>query len=332
MRHRRLLFALSFISFGHATQTAFAQTESSDIQSESPEIPSIAKDLPDAAFAGKRSKDVLLAQVLLDRHAHSPGVIDGYPGGNTTRAVKAFQKNNGAKQDGFIDAEFLRRLAGNTSQPVLASYKITPEEIAGPFKTVPATMAAMADRESLGYASAQEMLAEKFHMSPGLLKALNPDTTFDQAGTELLVVARQSESPLAAVRRIEVDKANAEVRAYGESDKLLASFPATVGSSDFPSPSGTMKVKAIAAKPNYTFQAGDQKWGGDTSLRLPPGPNNPVGSTWIDLGKEGYGIHGTPEPSKIGKTASHGCVRLTNWDAAALAKAVIPGTTEVVFQ
>ncbi|WP_156840423.1 L,D-transpeptidase family protein [Novosphingobium aquimarinum] len=274
---------------------------------------------------------MLLAQVLLDRRGHSPGVLDGYPGGNTTRAIKAYQKSHGMKEDGAIDAELLRKLTGDTTKPILSSYKITSKDVAGPFKAVPSTMAAMADRDALGYASPEEMLAERFHMSPGLLRALNPDTDFKQADTEVLVVAKHSESPLAAVRRIEVDKANAEVRAYGESDKLLATFPATVGSSDFPSPSGTMKVNAIAAKPNYSFQPDDQKWGGDTSLTLPPGPNNPVGSTWIDLGKEGYGIHGTPEPSKIGKTASHGCVRLTNWDAAVLAKAVIPGKTEVVF-
>jgi lipoprotein-anchoring transpeptidase ErfK/SrfK len=319
------------MSAGLTAQTVLAQTSKSESRSSAPESPSINMDLPDAAFQGKRSRDVLLAQVFLDRQAHSPGVIDGYPGGNTTRAVKAFQKSNGMKEDGMIDDALLRNMSGDASNPVLSSYTITSEDVSGPFKEVPATMAGMADRDALGYTSAEEMLAEKFHMSPGLLKALNPDTAFDQADTEIFVVARQSDSSLDAVQRIDVDKANAEVRAYGDGNKLLATFPATVGSSDFPSPSGTMKVRAIAAKPNYTFQPKDQKWGGDKALTLPPGPNNPVGSTWIDLGKDGYGIHGTPEPSNIGKTASHGCVRLTNWDAAALAKAVIPGTTEVVF-
>ena len=114
--------------------------------------------------------------------------------------------------------------------------------------------------------------------------------------------------------------------AYGDNGRLLATYPATIGSSTFPSPDGAMEVTAIAAAPTYHFDPEGREWGPGKKLTIAAGPNNPVGGTWIDLSKEGYGIHGTPDPKLIGKTASHGCVRLTNWDAAELAKAVSKGT------
>ena len=129
------------------------------------------------------------------------------------------------------------------------------------------------------------------------------------------------------VTRIEVDGPAGALRAYAADGRLLASYPASVGSADFPSPSGQMEVRAIAPAPAYYFSPEGRDWGPDKRLTIAPGPNNPVGSTWIDLTKEGYGIHGTPDPRLIGKTQSHGCVRLTNWDAQELAKAVEAGTT-----
>ena len=105
--------------------------------------------------------------------------------------------------------------------------------------------------------------------------------------------------------------------AKNEAGDIVASYPATIGSSRFPSPSGTMEVVAVAPEPNYTFTSEGREWGPEGTYILPPGPNNPVGGTWIDLAKEGYGIHGSPDPQLIAKSNSHGCVRLTNWDAAA---------------
>jgi lipoprotein-anchoring transpeptidase ErfK/SrfK len=134
----------------------------------------------------------------------------------------------------------------------------------------------------------------------------------------------------AKVAKIEVDKVGAELRAFDASGKLLASYPATVGSADFPSPNGEMEVRAVAATPTYYFNPEGRSWGPDERLTIAAGPNNPVGSTWIDLSRPGYGIHGTPQPELIGKTSSHGCVRLTNWDAEQLSRAVTTGTS-VVF-
>ena len=287
--------------------------------------------MPEAAFTGARSRETLIAQVLLDRSAHSPGVIDGYDGGNTQRAVRAFERANGLPVDGRPDQKMFQALSNKVGEGVLTAYTITSEDVSGPFKPVPDSMAEMAKRDRLGYAGVEELLGEKFHMTPGLLKALNPDADMGREGTKILVVQNGGEDISGSVARIEVDKAKSELRAFGENDELIATYPATVGSSDFPSPSGTMQVAAIAPRPNYTFNPEEQEWGGDKTVILPPGPNNPDGGTWIDLGKDGYGIHGSPEPSNIGKTASHGCVRLTNWDAEELAGAVQPGTTEVVF-
>ncbi|MBU1756783.1 MAG: L,D-transpeptidase [Alphaproteobacteria bacterium] len=275
---------------------------------------------------------MMAAQILLDRAGHSPGVIDGYGGGNTSRALRAFEKAQGLEEDGELDDELLSALREQAgSDPLVTRYTLTQEDVAGSFRQVPADMAAMAERDRIGYSSASELLAEKFHMSEGLLAALNPDAELTSAGTEILVVQADSAEIEGTVARIEIDKSASELRAYDSEDNLLASFPATVGSSEFPSPSGAMEVSAIAMEANYTFDPGDQDWGGDEALTIPPGPNNPIGGVWIDLGKDGYGIHGTSDPSSIAKSASHGCVRLTNWDARALARAVESGSTKVAF-
>ena len=184
--------------------------------------------------------------------------------------------------------------------------------------------------EHLGFETALEALAEKFHMSQGLLQRLNAGTDFVTPGTVLKVVMPSGRDLPAKVTKIEVDKNKAELRAFDDQGKLIASYPATVGSGDFPSPNGEMEVRAIAATPTYYFNPEGRTWGPDERLTIAAGPNNPVGSTWIDLSKDGYGIHGTPEPQLIGKTSSHGCVRLTNWDAEQLSRAVSAGT-KVVF-
>lgn len=286
----------------------------------------IGKDIPPKIFTGKRSRDVLDAQVLLDRAHFSPGVIDGYPGGNTRRAIEAYQQANGMAVTGDVDAGLLAALRSAHTGETFARYTITDADAAGPFRTVPAGMEAMAELDSLGYETAAEALAERFHMARAFLETLNPGVDFAKQGTGIIVVALQDRALDAKVARIEVDAARARLRAYGSDGRLLASYPATVGSNQFPSPSGSMNVRALAPEPKYYFSPEGREWGPDRNLTIAAGPNNPVGSTWIDLSKDGYGIHGTPDPRLIGKTASHGCVRLTNWDARALGQSVEPGT------
>ncbi|MEL6750665.1 MAG: L,D-transpeptidase, partial [Pseudomonadota bacterium] len=134
------------------------------------------------------------------------------------------------------------------------------------------------------------------------------------------------------VTKIEIRKDGTQLYGYGADDKLIWSAPASIGSEQTPSPSGEMKVSVIAPEPNYTFDPDTLRDAKTTEkVVIQPGPNGPVGAMWIGLTKDGYGIHGTPDPAEISRTQSHGCVRLTNWDATALAQLVTPDETEVVF-
>ena len=277
-------------------------------------------------FSGARTQSALAVQILLDHSGHSPGVIDGVMGGNTVRAIKAFQKASGLKTDGIPSETLLRRLREKYSGDLLQSYTITADDVAGPFVQVPGDMEGQSELQVLGFGSPAEALAEKFHMAQSFLEALNASADFGKAGTTITVIVPGKESLNVPVARIEVDKANSSLRAFGADGEIVATYPATIGSSTFPSPEGTMEVTAIAAAPTYHFDPEGRDWGPDKQLTIAAGPNNPVGGTWIDLSQDGYGIHGTPEPRLIGKTSSHGCVRLTNWNAATLAKAVTKGT------
>ncbi|MDQ3080443.1 MAG: L,D-transpeptidase [Pseudomonadota bacterium] len=288
----------------------------------------VAAQTSEAIGNGPADK-VLAVQVMLDRERHSPGVIDGRQGGNTRRAVAAFEKANGLRIDGKIDPEVMRLLEQRQKDPLLQDYVIAEADVAG-LVEVPAGMEAQSKLDTLGFETALEALAEKFHMSQDLMRRLNPGVEFSVAGNTIRVVKPGSNDGAARVARIEVDKAVSELRALDADGRLVASYPATIGSETFPSPSGSMEVRAIAPAPKYYFDPKDHPWGPDKRLTIAAGPNNPVGSTWIDLTKDGYGIHGTPEPRLIGKTPSHGCVRLTNWDAQELSRAVAAGTA-VVF-
>jgi lipoprotein-anchoring transpeptidase ErfK/SrfK len=165
-------------------------------------------------------------------------------------------------------------------------------------------------------------------MDVKLLTALNPNSSFRRAGETIMVADVKGQPITGKITRIEADKARRQVRAYDARERLIVAYPATIGSADNPSPSGTHLVNAVAPNPVYYYNPDNFVQGDNVEpLELPPGPNNPVGTVWIDLSEPSYGIHGTPEPSKIDKTGSHGCVRLTNWDAEELATLVEPGVT-----
>lgn len=263
-------------------------------------------------------------QILLDRAGASPGVIDGYDGDNVRKAVRAFQTMRGLAEDGVIDADVIAAL--NTAEPVVGSYEITAEDVAAITAPTPDDYAEKAKMEFLGYASVSELLAERFHMDEKLLVALNPNAQF-VAGEAVAVTAYGPNIEGLMVARLEADKAARQVRGYDAEGKLIVAYPATIGSQENPSPSGTHLVNVVAPMPNYTYNPAVNFQQGDNTdvLIIPPGPNGPVGSMWIDLTEPTFGIHGTPEPSQIDKTASHGCVRLTNWDAEELSKMVQPG-------
>ena len=272
------------------------------------------------------------AQILLDRTRFSPGIIDGLGGENTRQAIAAFQEAHDMEATGELSTEVFERLTSDDGNRVLSDYTITDADVASPFiGQVPEDMEALGELETVGYSDAREALAEKFHMSPDLLDALNPGVDFGRAGQTIVVASNGSAGLKGEVARIVVHKDESSVRAFNADGDLLAFYPATIGSGETPSPSGTHTVRAVAPEPNYTYDPSRLSGSnGGSAVVIPPGPNNPVGSVWIDLSRDTYGIHGTPDPAEIGKTASSGCVRLTNWDAEQLAGAVEPGV-EVEF-
>ncbi len=266
---------------------------------------------------------IVRLQVLLDRAGASPGVIDGFDGDNVRKAILAFETLNGLPADGTLDAEVLAKLG---TEPVVGVYEITEDDAKDVTGPTPEDYADKARETYLGYQTVAEEVAERFHMDIDLLSALNPGAQY-AVGEQVMVAAPGKAIDGHEVARIVADKGLRQLRAYDAEGGLIVAYPATIGSADNPSPSGSHVVEGVATMPTYTYNPEINFQQGDNTevLTIPPGPNGPVGSIWIDLSEPTYGIHGTPEPSLIDKTGSHGCVRLTNWDAEELAKMVKPG-------
>ncbi|QPC88471.1 L,D-transpeptidase family protein [Mesorhizobium sp. NBSH29] len=293
-----------------------------------PTNPASAPAAIEPPVTSKARIEVAELQVLLDRKGISPGVIDGHFGGNVDKGLAAYREATGLVLRS-TDAAGIKKALADSGGDAFTSYTISAEDAAGPFvASVPSDYGEKAKLDRLSYTSVIEMLAERFHMDERYLKALNPSANFGRPGT-MIRVANVGGAVKTPVARIVADKRQKQVRAYDAGGKLVAAYPATIGSGDTPSPTGTHTVARIAINPEYTYNPKINFKQGENHdiLKIPPGPNGPVGSVWIALSKPTYGIHGTPDPSKIGKTESHGCVRLTNWDAQELAKIVKAGVS-----
>jgi lipoprotein-anchoring transpeptidase ErfK/SrfK len=284
------------------------------------------KTLPD----GKPTALGVRLQVLLDRAHFSPGEIDGKFGENAKKALHAFAETQHLPSSSSFSEDVWKKLATD-AKPVMTKYTITEKDVAGPFLgKLPGKMEEMKDIPKLSYTSPREELAEKFHMSEELLATLNPGKRFDHAGDSIVVVDTGSEEAAkpGKAAKVEIDKVRQTVKLFDKSNALIGFYPATVGSEEKPSPSGTLKVTEIDPNPTYRYNP-DYHFKGVHSRKaftIKPGPNNPVGTMWINLSADGYGIHGTPSPGKVSKSESHGCVRLTNWDAERVAAQVAKGT------
>ncbi|MEJ7805499.1 MAG: L,D-transpeptidase [Telluria sp.] len=283
--------------------------------------------------AGKPdSATVLRAQILLDRAHFGSGEIDGAAGTNLKTAIAGFQRKNGIKESGVLDAATWTALNADQA-PALATYTLTDADVAGPFTPIPEDMAAKAKLPALGYASALEGLGEKFHASTKLLQKLNPGKDLTKVGEQILVPNVLDAEPLPKAAKIVVDKSDRTLALVDAAGKVIAQFPSSSGTDKDPLPIGNWKVNGVSKNPKFHYNPKlfwDAK-ATEKKATIPPGPNNPVGVAWIDLSKEHYGIHGTPVPGSIGKTQSHGCIRLTNWDVQTVTGSVGPGT-EVLLQ
>jgi lipoprotein-anchoring transpeptidase ErfK/SrfK len=312
-----------------------------------------AADLP------AKLNDAIKVQVLLDRVNFSSGEIDGGIGPRTEKAIVAFQKSRGLNPTGQPDEATLSALAENNPDEPLISYTITAEDIAGPFiDKIPEDKMEQATLEHMSYTSPLEALSEKFHVNPKLLKRLNPDAQFTE-GEEILVPNVLNETPSQNVNqtqttesaqtqgsngnsnekntnsdlRIVVSTEDSSLTVENSSGQILFYAPVTSGSEMDPLPTGQWEVNGVSKNPVFNYNP-ELFWDADPShskATIQPGPNNPVGVAWIDINKDHYGIHGTPEPSRIGRKESHGCVRLTNWDVQKLLQYAKPGT-KVIFQ
>lgn len=250
-------------------------------------------------------------QALLDWNHASPGAIDGGWGMNSKKALINFQTMKGLPATGKMDQKTWDALNKNipANKPVLVTYTITEDDVKTNFATTPAGAEAKSKMKGLYYQDIKEMLGERFHMDVRYLDKLNKNKSYS-AGEKITVVNTRPELKQ-TITRVVANKADKTLYAYN-GDKLVATYPTTVGSSSTPSPHGTFKVVNKVKMPWYKATVGEDK--NKQVFMLPPGPNNPVGVVWMGLSKPSYGIHGSPTPEGISRQGSHGCIRLTNWD------------------
>ena len=302
-------------------------------------------------------REILRVQVLLDQLGFAPGVIDGKGGQSLRAALRGFQRSRGLPVTGKIDGPTLKVLHRYRGLQPIRVLAVSPEDAAGPFSgPLPKDPAAQAKLPMLGYANLLEKLAEKFHTTPAMLVALNGPAARLGPGARLrfpnvLPSSRAYDAKLPEPwrqtlsglnvsasqpqgARVVVDKSEGVLQVYDKTDRLIAQFPATMGSEHDPLPIGKWTIKGAGYNPPFHYNP-KLFWDvsdGKSKQLLPPGPNGPVGVIWLDLSKPHYGIHGTPNPETIGRAESHGCIRLSNWDAARLSLMVKPGTPAVFRQ
>ena len=293
-----------------------------------------------AAPVALKCGDLVGFQVLLDRQGFSPGQIDGKTGANFSHVLAALQMAKQLQPTGQPDCDTWKALGGDSAEATVTTYTLTDADVNGPFEKIPPKAEDQAKLDALGYQSTSELIAERFHMSPALLAQLNRGVPMT-AGREIKVVAvtafdataRPARDAEAGDITIQVSREESALRVTRADGTLVFYAPVSSGSTHDPLLPGEWKVVGVGWHPVFHYNP-DLFWDAkpkDEKATIKAGPNNPVGVVWIALNLDHYGLHGTPEPGNIGHTESHGCVRLTNWDAMRVASLVKPGTP-VIFK
>jgi lipoprotein-anchoring transpeptidase ErfK/SrfK len=287
--------------------------------------PSLAAKEDDSESTLRRN---IAWQIALDRVGFSPGLIDGRQGGKTELATREFQRVHGMPQTGQLDKATADALQV-APQDILGKYTVTQDDLSevGPN---PTSWLAKSKLDRLGHECLSDALCEKFHCTHGLLQTLNPGVSLDtlKPGSKLIVPILPESTGTPVAHHLEVNLSEKVIRVMDAQDRLVAMFYCSIAKDKAKLPSGQTRVECVAQNPDYMFKP--EMWPEvrekiTQKLRIPPGPRNPVGRCWVGLGLPGYGMHGTPNPELIGKTGSHGCFRLTNWDAVRLGRMVKPG-------
>ena len=320
LSRRTLVAALCMAGVGVATNTAWAakaQPKTAEASAFDSETFNNASDTP-LLRSGSAGAAVARAQILLDRAWFSCGEIDGRFAANMQRMVKAYQTASGLKVTGTVTAETWTALRKD-SEPLLTSYTVTEKDTAGPFEKTPVAMEERAKMKALVFESVEEALAEKFHTSIGYLKQLNKGGF--AAGKEITVPNVSVSVAPKSASSIEIDKSSRVLYVLDSKGLLVAGFPISIGNEkDDPLPIGMLAIKNEVKNPSFTYNPAILKNAPKDSPKVDvaPGPNNPVGSIWLGLTKPHWGIHGTPNPSKVGHSETNGCIHMTNWDAERL--------------
>ncbi len=274
--------------------------------------------------------DVLRLQVFLDYNGFSPGEIDGKWGYNTERGLFVYQKMNDMPPTGQLDSKMISRLDA-FQDGYLLEYTLKSEDVSDKVGSIPRTYPEQSKLKWLPYESRAEAMAEKFHLSQGLLKKLNPNVDLERvtAGQKLLVlnVLDGIDTKRGDVDVVRISKYNKWIMAYDSAGNLMFYFPCTLGSEKDPLPVGkTYAITTAIKNPPFMYKP-ENMWDDELGREylIPPGPNSPVGNMWIGTTRKSVGIHGTPNPENISKNNSHGCIRLANWDAKLLASRVKAG-------